>query len=72
MFGLRGTNHICSSPRQPALITGMSLWIAPEGVGVGTVVNNCSDVAVSASAVAVMNVVWFCSAVCVAERAVTV
>ena len=25
----------------------MSLWIAPEGVGVGTVVNNCSDVAVS-------------------------
>src|SRR5207244_12893379 len=76
ILGLRGMNHICSSPRQPTLTTGM-LLTASTGVAVG--VPNCASptpaaaaVAVSASAVTVSSAACPWNAVCVPEIAVAV
>ena len=58
---MRGTNHSCSSPRQPLVSTGTLLTAVP-GVGVG-VAWEAAAVAVTASAVAVNIELVFCNAI---------
>src|SRR6266849_2322027 len=69
-FGLRGTNHICSSPRQPLGSTGMLLTAVP-GVGVG-VAWEAAAVAVRTTAVAELADCVLCKATCVPVTAVAV
>src|SRR5258708_39850934 len=63
MFGLRGTNHICSSPRQPLGSTGTLLTAVP-GVGVA-VAEEAAAVAVSTTDVAELADCVPCNATCV-------
>src|SRR4051812_3268934 len=58
MFGRRGTNHICSSPIQPEVSTGISLTTGPNWmVAVGTP-DWMVEVAEIAVAVSATDVPW--------------
>src|SRR5438132_4357062 len=70
VFGLRGTNHICSSPRQPLGSTGTLLTAVP-GVGVG-VAWEAAAVAVRTTDVAELADCVLCRATCVPVTAVAV
>src|SRR5919204_1077635 len=68
MYGLRGVNHICSSPRQPTMVAGVPCNDCAT-VTVATGMAGANVAAVAAEAVAVGPVVWAIT-VCVAPTEV--